>query len=135
MCGNTAASGAEARGSPGRLGLDLSPTPLARHVTILAERVTKRGWIVSASQDVPQQRTRLEQLREMVEGAETRMLSDSCTDQNFAVLGRMRADFLAQIAELGGEEKPAKETGLSDFEKRLRDRESGSKTPRRTAGK
>jgi hypothetical protein len=71
----------------------------------------------------------------MVAGAEVRMLSDSCTDQNFAVLGRMRADFLAQIADLGGEEKPAKETGLSDFEKRLAERESGAKAPRRAAGK
>lgn len=80
-------------------------------------------------------RSRLEHLREMVAGAEIRMLSDSCTDQNFAVLGRMRSDFLAQIADLGGETAPKKETGLSDFEKRLRERESGAKAPRRAAGK
>jgi len=46
------------------------------------------------------------------------MLSEKCTDQNFAVLGRARADFLAQIDELDGDENP-KETGLSEFERRL----------------
>ena len=76
-------------------------------------------------------RSRLDHLREMVAGAEERMLSETCTDQNFAVLGRMRADFLAQIADLGGEQKPTKETGLSDFEKRLAARESSPKTARR----
>ena len=80
--------------------------------------------------------TRLEHLQAMVAGAEERMLATSCTDQNFAVLGRMRADFLKQIEELGGGElaKP-KETGLSDFEKRLAERESGAKSPRKAAGK
>ena len=76
--------------------------------------------------------TRLDHLRAMVAGAEERMLSDTCTDQNFAVFGRMRADFLAQIAELGGEKPSEKETGLSDFEKRLAARDAGAKTPRRT---
>ena len=86
---------------------------------------------MAASEGVPQQPTRLDHLRAMVAGAEERMLSDTCTDQNFAVLGRMRADFLAQIADLGGESKPAKETGLSDFEKRLAARDTGAKAPRR----
>ena len=76
--------------------------------------------------------TRLDHLRAMVAGAEERMLSESCSDQNFAVLGRFRADLLKQIDELGGgsSAKP-KETGLSDFEKRLRERESGTKASRR----
>ena len=80
--------------------------------------------------------TRLEHLQAMVAGAEERVLATSCTDQNFAVLGRMRADFLKQIEELGGGEltKP-KETGLSDFEKRLAERESGAKSPRKAASK
>lgn len=76
--------------------------------------------------------TELDHLRAMVAGAEERMLSEKCTDQNFAVLGRMRADFLRRIAELGGEKKATKETGLSDFEKRLAERQSAPKTPRRT---
>lgn len=77
--------------------------------------------------------TRLDHLRAMVAGAEERMLSGSCSDQNFAVLGRFRTDLLAQIDELGGGEKPKpKETGLSDFEKRLADRDAGAKASRRT---
>jgi hypothetical protein len=75
--------------------------------------------------------TRLDHLRAMVAGAENRMLSESCSDQNFAVLGRFRSDLLAQIADLGGETKATKETGLSDFEKRLAERQSATKTPRR----
>ena len=76
--------------------------------------------------------SRLDHLQAMVAGAEERMLDEKCTDQNFAVLGRMRADFLKQIEELGGgEQAKPKETGLSDFEKRLRERESGAKAPRR----
>ena len=78
---------------------------------------------------------RLEHLREMVAGAEARMLADSCTDQNFAVLGRFRTDLLAQIAELGGDKGEPKETGLSDFEKRLAERQSGAKASRRAASK
>lgn len=79
-----------------------------------------------------QTRSRLDHLREMVAGAEAKMQDPSCSAQNYAVLGRMRADFLVQIDELGGgvAEKP-KETGLSDFEKRLAERQSGAKTSRR----
>lgn len=68
-------------------------------------------------------KSRLTHLRQMVAGAEQRMASPSCSDQNFAVLGRMRAEFLAQIEDLGGGASATKETGLSDFEKRLRERE------------
>ena len=80
--------------------------------------------------------SRLDHLQAMVAGAEERMLDTGCSDQNFAVLGRMRADFLKQIDELGGGElsKP-KETGLSDFEKRLAERESSTKGARKAAGK
>lgn len=79
-----------------------------------------------------EQKARLDHLREMVEGAERRMLSTSCTDQNFAVLGRLRRDLLAEIEELDPSAKgKPKETGLSDFEKRLRERESGAKGSRR----
>jgi len=44
--------------------------------------------------------TRADHLRAMVKGAEQRMLSEKCSDQNYAVLGRMRAEFLAQLEEL-----------------------------------
>jgi len=80
---------------------------------------------------VSEQKARLDHLREMVAGAEERMLSAGCTDQNFAVLGRFRRDLLAEIHELAPEVGQVKETGLSDFEKRLRERESGAKAPRR----
>jgi hypothetical protein len=70
----------------------------------------------------------------MVGDLQARMASCD-SDQNFAVMGRLRADILKQIDELGGGEKPAaKETGLSDFEKRLAERESNAKTARRTKG-
>ena len=58
------------------------------------------------------------------------------SDQNFSVMGRLLTDVLKQIDELGGGEKAAeKETGLSDFEKRLRERESSTKGSRKAAGK
>ena len=74
--------------------------------------------------------TRLEHLTEMVDGLQRRM--DACdSDQNYAVMARVRRELLAEIDDLGGGEKAEpKETGLSDFEKRLRARES-AKTPRR----
>lgn len=77
--------------------------------------------------------TRLEHLQEMVDGLQRRM--DACnSDQNYAVMARVRRELLAEIDELGGGEQPApKETGLSDFEKRLRERESGTKASRRAA--
>lgn len=56
------------------------------------------------------------------------------SDQNYAVLGRLLVDVLKQIEELAGPSQKPKETGLSDFEKRLRERESGAKAPRRSAG-
>jgi hypothetical protein len=77
------------------------------------------------------EKTRLEHLREMVDDLRARMLvCDS--DQNFAVMARVRRELLAEIDELGGGvQVEAKETGLSDFEKRLAARESSAKTPRR----
>lgn len=79
-----------------------------------------------------EEKTRLSQLREMVTGAEERMLSASCSDQNFAVLGRLRSDLLGQIDELDPDAKTdRKKTGLSEFEKRLRERESSTKAPRK----
>lgn len=60
-------------------------------------------------------------------------MSGCSSDQNYAVMGRLLADVLKQLDELGGGERvKPKETGLSDFEKRLRERESGSKGPRRS---
>lgn len=78
--------------------------------------------------------TRLEHLEEMISGLKARM--DVCdSDQNYAVMARVRREMLAELADLGGGEQPApKETGLSDFEKRLREREAGSKTSGRASG-
>ena len=50
------------------------------------------------------------------------------------IVGQFRA-VLADLADLGAESGPKKETGLSDFEKRLAERQSGAKTSRRAAGK
>ena len=49
------------------------------------------------------------------------------------IVAQFRAT-LKDIAELGGggEQAKPKETGLSDFEKRLRERESGAKVSRRS---
>ena len=76
--------------------------------------------------------TRLEHLQEMVDGLQRRM--DACdSDQNYAVMARVRRELLAEIDDLGGGEQPKpKETGLSDFEKRLRDRESRATGSRHT---
>lgn len=81
--------------------------------------------------------SRLEHLREMVAGAEERMLSGGCTDQNFAVLGRLRRDLLAEIDQL---DPPAEanrpKSGLTEFERRLAEREqSSAKAPRRAASR
>ncbi|MCW2785235.1 MAG: hypothetical protein JWP74_1752 [Marmoricola sp.] len=76
--------------------------------------------------------TRIDDLQALRGDLQNRMLVCE-SDQNFAVMGRLLADVLKQIDELGGGEKPAtKETGLSDFEKRLAERESGSKASRST---
>lgn len=76
--------------------------------------------------------TRLEHLAAILEGLEARMqVAES--DQNYTLMARERRAVLAEIDELGGGEQPKpKETGLSDFEKRLRERESGAKGSRGT---
>lgn len=77
------------------------------------------------------QRTRLEHLQEMVEGLEGRMKRCD-SDQNYTIMARERRSLLAEIEDLGGGVKPKpKETGLSDFERRLREREAAAKAPRR----
>ena len=59
---------------------------------------------------------------------------ESCaSDQNYAVLGRLLVDVIKQIEELAGSVEKPKATGLSDFEKRLRERESGAKGSRRAS--
>jgi hypothetical protein len=76
--------------------------------------------------------SRLSDLEAVRAGLVERM--ESCSsDQNYAVLGRLLVDVVKQIDELTGAGGQAKETGLSDFEKRLRERESGTKSPRRTS--
>ena len=75
---------------------------------------------------------RLDDLTSLRDGLIERM--ESCeSDQNYAVLGRLLRDIVRDIEEIAGAPAgSAKETGLSDFEKRLRDRESSAKVPRRT---
>jgi hypothetical protein len=81
--------------------------------------------------------SRLEHLREMVVGAEERMLSKGCTDQNYAVLGRFRRECLAEIDVLDPPtEQNRPKSGLTEFERRLAEREqSTASTSRRAASK
>ena len=75
---------------------------------------------------------RLEELLAVAEDTKARM-AECSSDQNFTILGRLLVDVMKQVDELGGGTKAEpKETGLSDFEKRLRDRESSAKVPRRS---
>ena len=59
---------------------------------------------------------------------------DRCESmRDLAALSLRLVDVLQQIAEIAGPASgTVKETGLSDFEKRLRDRESSAKVPRRS---
>lgn len=73
---------------------------------------------------------RLGYLYAMRDGLEARLIECS-SDQNYAVLTRELRSVLLEIDDLGGGEKPQpKETGLSDFETRLREREAATKAPR-----
>lgn len=77
--------------------------------------------------------TRADDLGALRDDLKDRMAA--CTsDQNFAVMGRLLADVLKQIDELGDPAAEQRETGLSDFEKRLRERESGAKASGRAKG-
>lgn len=75
---------------------------------------------------------RLDDLKDLREGLLGRL--DECSsDQNYAVLGRLLTDVVKQIEEL----EPAMagegpKTGLSEFERRMRERESSPKAARRT---
>lgn len=76
--------------------------------------------------------TRLDDLKNLREGLLGR-LEECSSDQNYAVLGRLLADVVKQIEELdpatAGE---GPKTGLSEFERRMRERESSPKVARRT---
>ena len=50
----------------------------------------------------------------MISGAEERMLSEGCSDQNYAVLGRMRAEFLVQLEAIEGAPKVARPQSVAD---------------------
>ena len=66
-------------------------------------------------------------LEAMIAGAEERMLSESCSDQNYAVLGRMRAEFLTQLEALGGTAaQPAKAGAVDEFTAARRARRKSS---------
>lgn len=57
---------------------------------------------------------RADHLRAMIAGAQERMESGGCSDQNYAVLGRMRAEFLAQLDEIEGAPKGARPKSVTD---------------------
>lgn len=74
--------------------------------------------------------SRLDDLQELRAGILAR-LEDCSSDQNYAVLGRLLADVVKQIDELDPQASGASApTGLSEFERRMRERESGSKAAR-----
>ena len=76
--------------------------------------------------------SRLSDLEDLRLGLVDRM--ESCSsDQNYAVLGRLLVDVVRQIEELAGPSEAPRETGLSDFERRLREREAGASGSRRTS--
>lgn len=58
--------------------------------------------------------SRADHLRTMIAGAEERMSSGGCSDQNYAVLGRMRAEFLAQLDEIEGTSKGTRSQSVTD---------------------
>ena len=74
---------------------------------------------------------RLDDLKALREGLLAR-LEECSSDQNYAVLGRLLADVVKQIDGLDPA-KPgdAPRTGLSEFEERMRERQSGTKASRR----
>lgn len=83
---------------------------------------------IAAAAETDNRLTALKALRDRL----ARDLDDCSSSRDVASLSQRLMDVLSQIDELGGgvKEKP-KETGLSEFEQRLRDRESAPKAPRR----
>ena len=78
---------------------------------------------------------RLDDLETLRDGLKVRL--NGCeSDQNYAVLGRLLADVLKQIEELGGDTAGADKvvTPLDEFTRRLADRESRPTGSRRTKG-
>ena len=62
-------------------------------------------------------------------------LDECASARDVASLSQRLMDVLKQIDELGGGVQiERKETGLSEFERRLRERESTSSSPRRAVG-
>lgn len=69
-------------------------------------------------------KARERQLREMIVDAEKRMKRADISDNDFVRLGRMRRDLLADLDEMtGGSSTGTKRTGLSEFEKKMKERE------------
>lgn len=62
-----------------------------------------------------------------------RQIDGTDSARDVASLSQRLMDVLVQIDELGGgEQAKPKETGLSDFERRLAERQATAKAPRRT---
>lgn len=74
--------------------------------------------------------TRRDDLRALRDDLQARMaIADS--DQNFAVMGRLLVDVLKQLDE-SADSGPKEGSVLSEFQQRLKDRESGAARSRRT---
>lgn len=75
--------------------------------------------------------SRLDDLQDLREGLIARM-AECGSDQNYAVLGRLLRDVVKDISELDSAgDGETKRTGLSEFEKRLAERESSPANARR----
>lgn len=70
-------------------------------------------------------KSRERQLREMITDAEKRMKRADISDNDYVRLGRMRRDLLTDLSELTASgASTVKRTGLSEFEKKMKEREA-----------
>ena len=78
--------------------------------------------------------SRLADLRELREGLKDRM-AEASSDQNYAVMGRLLAQVVAEIEELAGADPAAGEgTALSDFARKLAERTGAPSKGRAKSG-
>lgn len=78
--------------------------------------------------------SRLDDLTTLRDGLKARM-AVSTSDQNYAVMGKLLADVVKQLDELGeGSAGERERTGLSEFEKRLAERTGSARSSRTKSG-
>ncbi len=78
---------------------------------------------------------RLDDLVKVRQDTLDRLASRDVTDQNFVMLGRLLVDVVKQIDELDPAATGEKGSALSEFQRRLAEREATTKSPRRSASK